>query len=133
MKGCNPSPNLDSIVITSSPVKCTPSPIQSTYSPFFTTSSKPLLEVTTKPSTTLRPGVVPFLDSITITSSPLRRTTVFPPQNSPGGGSVNIIGPRPVYLQVSNINGPVIGGSEKEDDNEQLKLLLQLAEKFSNY
>ena len=42
-----------------------------------------------------------------------------------GHGHVSIIGPRPVYFQMSNVNGPIVGGPTKE--KEELKFLLSLA------
>jgi len=154
---CQGFPDLESTVITSSPIRCNPSP---TSKPeiSFTTPPRPSF-VTQTPSTsncapgfrpnlssivlssfpikcipsptkstTTRPGVIPNLDSIVITSSPIR-TNKFSELNPPAR-SVKITEPGSVVLQIANIKGPVVGADSSDDEDKRFRLLLQLAQKF---
>ena len=117
-----------SIVITSSPTRST------------------LFPTVTQRPTTFRPQTTPDLQSIVICSSSSCRSVKKPTNkrkvevigeteesgqividNDTATPSVQIIGPRPVYLQVTDVRGPVIGDGATRSQKEELKILLKLA------
>ena len=119
------TPDLMSIVITSSPTKSTLFPVPIT--------------------TTFRPTTKPELNSTVICSTPGCRKGENGKENIEVIGeneesgqividnasktpSVQIIGPRPVYFQVTDVRGPVIGdAAATRSQKEELKILLKLA------
>ena len=144
--------DLESIVVTSSPIKVTTS--KTTLKPGFSpvdlesiviTSSpvKATTKFTISPTSTKFTGR-PDLESVVVTSRPsLSRPVVLAGEDlglgagagqiilgedppGPQPPSVQIIGPRPVYFQVTNVRGPVIGGNS-DQETQELKILLKLA------
>jgi len=121
-------PDLESIVVTSSPES---------------SSNFPLIPIQTTTQSTLfppfEPGVTPDLDSVVICDEICREALKNQDKligreesgqilvsNSNQGPAFTIIGPKPVYYQVSNVQGPVIVRDDA-NEREQLKVYLRLA------
>jgi len=139
-------PDLDSIVITSSPTKSTNSPLfpiqtstQSTFFPSLQPGVTPDLDsvvicdalcreqqafLNNQQALLNNPEALFNIQDETIGSDESGQIIVSNP-NPNQAPSVTIIGPKPVYVQVADVRGPVI--RDDANEREQLKVYLRLA------